>query len=217
MDDFLEEYKHYYRVRYERMAGNPKYPNSTASEKAIYDAMDSCNELSEFRDKLGNLNEMNAIALVKDQETIRRDGYLQFEEKVRALGPQRILEKADQCNDAQEVITLVGEETNKNSVEISMDEAVREFNDWKLLEDIQINEEAEVPDRWKADQQKAVDEYKAAIRESYASLEEQNQPWQAGWKMNFDLIWEHRHRRLLPVSDEVVQKRLNETKSILGR
>ena len=110
MDDILQEYKDYYRARYERIAGNPRYPNSIASEKKLYDAMASCNELEEFKDKIGNLHELNAVALVLAQETIRNEEFTKLKEDIRALGPQSIVERCKQVTTAQEAITHNPEE-----------------------------------------------------------------------------------------------------------
>jgi hypothetical protein len=217
MDNILQEYKDYYRARYERIAGNPRYPNSIASEKKLYDAMASCNELEEFKDKIGNLNELNAVALVLDQETIRNEEYTNLKEDVRALGPQRIVKRCESATTVQEVITITLEESNKNSIEISMDEAVREFNDWIHLENIEIYSKAQVPDRWKADHASNVEASKNRLKDIFDDLEKNNNPWQEGWKIDFDLIWEERHRRLLPFSDGTIKKRLEETKAITGR
>ena len=217
MDDILQEYKDYYRARYDRMAGNPRYPHSIASEKKLYDAMASCNELEEFKDKIGNLNELNAVALMKDEETIRWEEFTKLKEDIRALGPKRIVARCESVTTAQDAITINLEETNKNSIEISMDEAVREFNDWTLLETIEIYSKAQVPDRWKADHAATVEDSKNRLKETFDNLEKNNNPWEERWKINFELIWEERHRRLLPFSDEIVQKRLEETKLITGR
>jgi hypothetical protein len=40
--------------------------------------------------------------------------------------------------------------------------------------------------------------------------------WDPDWKFNFDLIWEERHRRLIPVPDEIVKKRIEQFKRYRG-
>lgn len=217
MDDLLQEYKDYYRARVKRYTSSSKYPHTRHAEEALCGAMEGCQTLEEFKDRIGDKNEKVAVALVKDQETIRKEGYHQLQEPIRAKASERILAQADQANTAQEIITLVMEETNKNSVEISMDEAVRVFNDWKVLEDHRISTEAEVPDKWKAKQQQSAQDAAMSVMHTYEDLEKNNDSWESGWKMNFDLINEPRHRRFLPVPDEVVQARIQQTKNILGR
>ena len=214
MSNLLQEYKDYYRVRYERYKDDPDYPNIAANEKKIHEAMESCNELEEFRDKLGNLNELNAVCLVKDQEQMRLNHFQEMKEDVRALAPKRILTRAANATTPDEIITISMEETNKNSIEISMDEAVREFHDWKLLEDLEIYETAEIPDKWKSDYAEYASDCRKRIKERFTDLEKNNESWEAGWKLNLDLNLEPRHRRLLPYPDEEVTSRLQTAKEI---
>ena len=75
MSNYLQDYKAYYQLRMKRFEGNPDYIKSFESEKAIYNAIASCNTLEEFKDKLGDLNEKNAIALIIDEYSIRLKHY----------------------------------------------------------------------------------------------------------------------------------------------
>lgn len=217
MSDLLQEYKDYYRVRYERYKNNPDYPNTADTERQMCEAMESCIELHEFKDKLGDLNERNAVSLVRDQEKIRMEFYNELQETVRALGPKRILEKAQALGTAQEVITVSIEETNKNSIEISMDEAVREFQDWKLLEKVEVFSNAEVPAKWQKDYQEYAEGDRQRLIESYNDLEKNNDSWEEGWKLDLELNWEHRHHRLMPHEDATIRRRMDEAKQITGR
>ncbi len=89
MADYLEEYKTYHRLRMQRYQNNPEYKNSYESEKAIYEAIASCNTLEEFKDKLGNLNEKNALALIIDEYSIRLKHYEEIKEPIRVDGCKR--------------------------------------------------------------------------------------------------------------------------------
>jgi len=40
--------------------------------------------------------------------------------------------------------------------------------------------------------------------------------WDPHWKFNLDLIWEERHRRLMPFSDEVLKKRVEQFETYRG-
>lgn len=44
----------------------------------------------------------------------------------------------------------------------------------------------------------------------------ESQKWQPDWKFDVDLIWEDRHRRLIPVPDELVEKRIQQFKTYRG-
>ncbi len=214
----LEEYKAYYSVRSARFKDNPNYKHSYEAEKNVADAMLSCNELEEFRDKLGNKNELCAVALIKDEYLIRKKFYNKHQEVVRVKASERILEKADNYSTALDIITFVMDEENKCNIEISMDEAVREFHSsWDQLDRIEIYENAEVPEKYKSELAKEIEEIRQSLRQSVADLEENNDAWQPGWKLNLDSIMEHRHRRLLIYTDEQIREKLEKYRKIVNR
>ncbi|MBU0489530.1 MAG: hypothetical protein KKD31_16425, partial [Bacteroidetes bacterium] len=126
-DSLLQEYKDYYRVRAERYANNPNYKHSYEAEQTLSGAMQSCNELIEFKDKMGNLNEKCANALIKDKYIMDQAFFNEMLETVRVLASNRILEKVDNYEKVLDLITMVTDEENTNSIEISMDEAHREL------------------------------------------------------------------------------------------
>jgi len=119
-NDLLQEYKAYYAIRAAKFEDNPNYKNSFEAEKNLSDAMQSCNTLEEFKDKIGNKNELCAVALVKDEALIEKTFFEKHKEEVRKLGPERILNKAGSFNNVMDLISMVNEEMNKNSIEISM-------------------------------------------------------------------------------------------------
>ncbi|MDG1332460.1 MAG: hypothetical protein P8P74_09025 [Crocinitomicaceae bacterium] len=216
--NYLQAYKDYYRVRAERFADNPNYQHSYKAESNLSAAMQSCNELIEFQDKIGNLNELCANALVKDEHLMEKAFYEKHQEHIRVLAAQRILDKIDQCSNVTEVITLVMEEVNKNSLEISMDEAHREFQgDWFLMDRAEVYENAVVPDKYKAELKSSASEIKAGIIKSNAEAEEEARKFQPDFVMKPELNLEHRHRRLLPYSDAHIQEQLAKYKSLVNR
>ncbi len=95
MDQIFEDYKLYYKARMDKYENNPLYLYSYQSEKALSDAMQSCNQLADFKEKLGDLNVKNAIALIKDQETARLAHYSNLREEKRAISPGLILNDID--------------------------------------------------------------------------------------------------------------------------
>ncbi len=113
---------------------------------------------------------------------------------------------------------MVVEETNKNSIEISMDEANRQMlYDWILLDEIEVYANAEVPDKYKQYMQESVNEFKEHLIGNVEDIEKNNDSWQSGWRLNPDLIFEHRHRRLFPFKDEDLREMLAKYKSIVNR
>lgn len=217
MSDLLSQYKEYYKVRKERYEGNPNYPRTYETENAMYEAMNSCSELIEFKDKLGNLNEQNAVNLTMDEYTMWKKHFDELGEPVRVLASNRILEKADSCSSAQEIITVVQEEENKNSIEIAMDESVRFFisDEWKYLDDIEIYENAEVPSSYKTSmdnkKQKAIEK----IREAKEHLEKNNKDWDPNWSYDPQENLKPHHFRLVPYSKEHLEEKLNQYKQYI--
>ncbi len=216
MDKILEDYKAYYNARMKRFEGNPMYKNSYASEKAIYEAIAGCKELSEFKDRLGNLNIKNAVALIKDQAKARKENFLKMKEVIRAKCPIEILaninEDPDNIND---VIEFVNEVNQKNIVDISIDGFTDIFYDnFKLLEDLQVYEEADVPSKWKSTRQQSIERDESAVKKSYKMNEDSARQWKEGWTFVYEPIGEHRHRRKIPLPSESIKKRIEQTKKI---
>jgi len=217
-DNLLQEYKEYYSVRAERYAGNPNYANSYLAEKNLSDAMQSCSTLAEFKDKIGDLNERCAVALVKDEALIEKAHFEKHKEDVRKKTCLEVLERVDSCKTALDVASMVIEVSNKNSIEISMDEAHRLFqDDWDLHDNYLIYSQAVVPDKYKQSMQKSAEDMKNSMLESVNFVEKNNQEWQAGWRLIPEKNTEYRHRRLLPYRDEHIAEKLASYKTIVNR
>ncbi|MES0489428.1 MAG: hypothetical protein ABUK01_05505 [Leptospirales bacterium] len=216
--DYLQQYKDYYRVRAERFANNTNYKFSYEAESNLSNAMHSCNELIEFKDKIGNLNEICANALIKDEHIMEKAFYEKHKEEIRVLAADRILENLDDCTNTEELTTLVIEEMNKNSLEISMDEYQREFQgDWGQLDEIEIYENAVVPGNYKGEMQSVVEEVQKSIIEGNESTENEARKFQPDYVMKPELNKEHRHRRLIPYADEHLDEQLEKYKSLIKR
>jgi hypothetical protein len=174
--------------------------------------------MEEFRTKIGNLNHKCANALTKDKYLMEQAFYNDLKEIVRVHASNRILEKVDTFDNVMDLITMVNEEENKCMIEITMDEANRQFHyDWGLIDNVEIYESAVVPDEYKQDMMEAANSNKESIKENVARLEENNSHWQENWKLTPDIITEHHHRRLLPYKDEHVAEQLKKYKSITNR
>jgi DNA integrity scanning protein DisA with diadenylate cyclase activity len=218
MDNLLEEYKLYYSVRAKRFENNPNYINSFQTEKELSDTMQSCNTLEEFKIKLDNKNEMCAIALVKDESIIENKFYIKHKETVRKLASERILAKINTVNNTQDLITMVLDEYNKNGIEISMDDAHKQLlYDWKLLEEYEIYSKAVVPDKYKQDMLKSAEESKETLLKNVAYLEQQNNAWQTGWKINPKIGLEERHISWFPFKPEHVKEQTEKYAKLSNR
>ncbi len=218
VDQILEDYKAYYQSRVERYAGNQNYINSYNAEKQLSDAMQSCNNLEEFKLKVGNLNDACTIALIKDENLIEKKHFEKHQEIHRIKASERILEKVESCKTSLDVATMAVEETNKTSIEISMDEAHRQFNsDWNLLDEITVYENAIVPDKYKQNMLSIADDIKKSLVAGVESLEKNNTKWQSSWKIVPEKNTENRHVRLLPFSKQNIIEQIAKYKSIINR
>jgi hypothetical protein len=216
MDTLLEDYKTYYKVRAKRYKNSPLYPHSYASETALSDAMDSCSELIEFKDKIGDLNIKNAIALVKDQETARLKHYKDLKEPIRALAPEKILGRIDEASNENDVVKIVNEIEQEVSVAITLDgftDAV--YSDLiPMVINREILQKAVVPEKYKVEMEENARELEVKIRDRFAEVNVEGQQWSPSWKLDLDLVWEDRHRRKIPLPDAVLEAYLSTIKTI---
>jgi len=220
MEQRHKDYTDYYQTRMKRYENNSTYPFSYETEKAMYEAIASSEKLEDFKDKMmsGNLNVKNGIALAKDQATARKKHYEELKEFLRMKGQEEILNRVEEAQTDIDLANLLAEIEQKNSNEIAIDEFLSDFHyNLKLLEDLEVYKNAEVPDEWKSERQEGIARDEKAVKESIESDEEQAQALKANWKYKFEQLWEERHKRKIPVPDAVLEKRIAEIKAILGR
>jgi len=216
MINYLEAYKQYYFLRMQQYEGNADYANTYAAEKALYDAINSCTVLEEFKDKIGNNNDLVAIARVQDEQNIRLKHYEAINETVKAESCRRILEKTKQVSNVTDLLTMVNEEQNVANIAITTD-TIHPFDDFLYLENVEIWEQAEIPAAYKEKYAAYAKDEKISIKNSYAAIEKEMNNWQPGWKFNFTKIDEERHRRLLPYPKEVIAAQKEITQQILNK
>lgn len=220
MDKRHQEYIDYYKSRMLKYKDNPMYMNSYQTEKELYGAIATASSLDEFGKILNenNLAVKNAIALTKDKETARKKHFEEIKEFIRVKAPVRILEIIDSVKSDTELIKKSNEIESEISIEIAVDLFTDIFySDFDMLENIEVWQTAEVPDEWKQDLSGWINN---ALKEGMESWEKNVLPnarnWNPDWTFNFDLIYEDRHRRKIPVSDEIVKKRIEQFKKYRG-
>lgn len=216
-----QEYIDYYHVRMKKYENNSLYPHSYQSEKELYDAIANSKDLEEFGRKVeeGNLAVENAIALVKDQETARKNLYQELKEKIRLHAPLRILDVVDTVTTDTELVNSVSEIEGEVNVEITLDLFTDQiYHDLMILEEIEVYQKAEVPDEWKNEinQEYPQDLIDQGRKDWMDHVLPNAQQWDPHWQYDFDLIWEDRHRRLIPIPDQVLKKRIEQFKSYRG-
>ncbi|MGC9517153.1 MAG: hypothetical protein ACP5C3_05585 [Methanomicrobiales archaeon] len=221
MDQRHQEYIDYYKSRMIKYEKNPLYKNSFETEKALYEAITSSKDLEEFGHKVeeGNLAVKNAIALVKDQEKARENQFKEMKEYVRLKAPQKILEIIDSVQSDMELVEKISEIEAKVNIEISLDLMTDYFyNDFSILEEIEVYSSAEVPEKWHEDLNNRYPQEMISLgRESWIKdVLPSVIDWDPNWKFDFDLIWQERHRRLIPIKDEIVNRRVEQFKEYRG-
>ncbi|TAL32723.1 MAG: hypothetical protein EPN93_15570 [Spirochaetes bacterium] len=220
MEQLHQEYIDYYRARLKKYENNPHYKNSYETEKALFDAISGVAELKDFRDVLfkNNLHNKNAVALVKDQETLRQEMYGAIRETVRAKGSADILAALPGITDVNALTQRVTELGLANSDEIALDLMTDYFyQDFLQLEWIEVLEKGEYPSRWKSDVKEGIERWKDSLRKNWTdSILPAARKIKPDYKFDYALLREDRHRRKIPVGDETLARRIEQHKKIVG-
>jgi len=213
MDSIFTDYVTYYHARMQRWENNDAYPNSYQSEKALYELVAGCSNMEELQSKAEQFKALavqNAIALVKDQEIFRKKIYGECKETIRAKAPTAILAQLDTATTDMELVNMINTVHQQNNIDITVDELLNMFySDFVAMENIEVYQQAVIPAEWK----EVCKQYETAIFESGKQLWQQEQlpaarQWQPGWIMDYDLLYETRHRRLMPVNDVELEKKI---------
>jgi hypothetical protein len=213
MENIFNDYLLYYEARAKRRQNSDVYTHSYRSEKALYDLVASCTSMEELQgkpDEFKALSVQNAIALVKDQEAYRKKVYEDCKEFIRAKGPATIIEKISGMGTDMEIVNMVNQAMQENSIEITVDQLISFFySDFIVMENIEVYQQASVPEEWR----KTCDGYAREAMESGKKIWQEKQlpearQWQPGWKLDYNLLHEDRHRRLIPVNDVELEKKI---------
>lgn len=212
MDQRHQEYVEYYGARLKRYENDPMYPHSEAAQRAMYDAIRTADGIEQFGERVraGHLNVQCAVALVRDHATAEAKFYTEREEHVRAKPHLEILEMLDSTafDSAEELNRRVEEIHTRAGQAISRDEILRPhfWDDLKALEDRECDERASVPDRWRTERQQAVRDLLRNGREQWQQIVADTRAFHPGWEPDWNQLWETRHRRRMPLSDDVLRQ-----------
>jgi len=223
MDQRHQEYVEYYRARMRKYEGNPMYPHSYAAERALFEAISTAASLDEFGDRLraGKLDVACAIARVRDHAVAESAFYAELEEPVRAAPHLEILQKLDSMtfDNAQDLNSMVTETLTRWNMEISKDEMLLPdfWGDWKIMEDIECDEQAIVPERWHQERRESVANELARGAEHYAQVTiPEARKFFPDYVPRHEQLWETRHRRKIPLADDIVAQRIENHKRYWG-
>ena len=218
-DQRLEEYRAYYDARAERYANNPNMKHRYEAEKKLANLMHQYDSIEEIGQHLGHLNTDCAFAEWRDQYEMESKYYENVEEPIRKKGADDILSELDKTSDITDMMTKITDLTNKNNVEISLDEGSGNalLDQWMMMDGIEIYENAVVPLNYKSRMQEKVQKLKKNILEYVEYEEKKLGEWQNGWKIKPEIALEPRFRYKNPYSDEDIAKRLEEFKKLINR
>ncbi|MBL4632858.1 MAG: hypothetical protein JKY56_03245 [Kofleriaceae bacterium] len=223
MEQRHSEYVEYYRARLQRYEGNVLYPHSAAAEKAIFDAISGCQTLEDFEqiDAQQQLTLRCAIALVRDKYTAESQLYLELQETVRAQPGLQILANLDGSPPATsaELTTMVNDIETQHQLKIAEDETLISsfWGDFKIMEDIEEDEMASIPPQWQSQAQESIAKELAHGAKSFSEVTlVEARKFFPNYQPNWDDLSEPRHRRKVPLPDEVFAARITNHKKYVG-
>lgn len=216
MDQRHADYIEYYRARLARChASAALYPHTLAAEQAMFEAISSAPTMESFGKRVHGegLHVACAVARVRDVETAEAAFWQERAETVRAAPHLEVLKALDEQPPptVQDLLSMVSSILDGWNLRISADEMLRDemWNDFKILEDIESDRVAHVPQEWQAERaaraQREVDRGREHFEHTTMPERRKFLPdWQPDWQA----LSEPRHRRLFPVSDEVLERRV---------
>lgn len=223
MDPRHQEYIEYYKVRLSRAESNPLFPRTAAAERALFEAIRTASSLEEFgeREAAGRLSLACAVARAQDEATAEANFYLELEESVRAQPHLEVLRRLQEepPDSVEQLNALVSATLDRWNLEISGDEMLRDtfWNDWKILEDIECLEQADVPERWRAENRELA---RRELERGAQHFREHTLPeirkFVPDYQPDYQGLQEVRHRRRFPVSDAVFNTRVDGHRRYVG-
>lgn len=216
MEIILKDYIEYYKIRMQRYESDTIFAYSYKTEKALYDCISSVKSMEELQQskasEFGKLAVENGVALAKDEAACRLAFYKKEKEEIYAKGQQELMEKITAATEAYSIATIINEVIAKNNIEITIDTLwpIDFFSMIDVLEKIEICQKAIVPDNWKADIQQLEKGYIQHIQDQTKACLKSIHNYKPDWKINYEILWEYRHRKKNPLPDSMLKQRIAE-------
>ncbi len=154
---------------------------------------------------------------MRDKARTRLKHYQEIEQTVRAAGEKATIATAEKPRDVMDLMTSIGEVENQTSINLIVDSATDEFYDaFSEIGTIEVFEKADIPDDWKQKALAKVAEMIAEETKDFAETTRRVREYKADWTMDHALVWETRHRRRIPMSDDTVEHRIPDHKRLIG-
>jgi hypothetical protein len=196
------------------------YTHSLEAELRMLEAVENSEDLAEFKKIVSeDLIDVDiARALVVDQETARMKMYSDLKETTRAETSKNIISSVDAVNDAADINDTVTRIMQKGNTAIAQEQYINYvYNDFIYLENIEVWEKASVPEKWRAKLNGWAADARKSAKENWSNViipaAKKTAP---DWKPDYRLLEEQRHRRLIPISDSALKRRIAEHKKMLG-
>lgn len=217
MNKLLEDYKAYYRARSQRYDGHPHFKRLALAEKNLADEMERCTDLNAPNPKIKQLAERSAIAQSMDMAAYRYEVYTALKETIRAKGNQELMDyfASHPDGEALEIGRANVEISVKNVNEIGEDITILDhFMDLvRSLEVIEWYEYGEAIPEYETKMRKQAAQLKIKYSEEKQWFLHEARKYYPDYDFRWQLLWEERHRRLIPFPDQVIAARTAELAS----
>lgn len=185
-----------------RHAADPRYPETARAERALADLVGGATSFDQIAGAMVEASMTNGRALARDQANARAALFAETAEDVRAQGPARVLAGIDGCADAASIVALTSAAESEATEAVTADEKHRLWAmDLATLENAEAWRTAQVPERWRSQLEAWAVEGEATARSDWRA---------AGITFDEATARAERHRRLVPLPDEVFERRLAE-------
>jgi hypothetical protein len=216
-DQRMDEYRAYYRARLRRYDGNPLYPNMAQAERELCACVEASSSVEDMQRRVlagGHCVDCGR-ALLRDQANARVALYSETADAVRAQAPAEVLASVDSVTDAAGLASLASSAQARTDAAVTADELTRLWTQSiASLENIEVWQSAVVPDRWRDQLDEFVADTTRAEREAWAQVQARAAHHLPGWRFDESAAREQRHRRLVPLPDAVIGRRLAQHRAV---
>jgi hypothetical protein len=177
----------------------------------MLEAVEAATSIEDLQAAAVELSLAMGRALARDQANARAAVYAETAETVRAQAPAEALVGIGDAADAPALVSMLSAIEQRTATAVTVDELTRLWaTSLTTLENVEVWRTAQVPDRWRAELERAAAEALIVEREAWAQVETQARQHQSGWTFDPEVARAARHRRLVPVADAMFDRRLAE-------
>ncbi len=215
-----QEWLDYYRTLAARYQDNSLYPVAASVAWQTMDVIDDAPDVDSFKKTIWTTTLLvdNAKALLRDHENGRAAVHTELDDPVKVHGARTILGALDGIVDLPSLNEMTTGAREQSARALAIDSFVdRIGDDFAVLEDIEVWETADVPERWRAelDERVTATVAEGTRRWAYEIAPAARQVWD-GWTLDDREVWVVRHRRRIPFPDHIVERRIAQHRRYRG-